>query len=168
MMWEIQRLTKKHDRTQFSSGNALLDDWLRFRAGQYDRRDLARTYVAAAPVAMVVLGYYAIANHFVEYDVLPQEQAKGLPTLDVPVVLLGRLAVDQRQQGQGIGRGLLADALRRSVALADQIGIRAVEVHAVDEDAVRFYSKFGFLPLLDDPQHLFLPMKVIRKLPFSS
>ena len=87
-----------------------------------------------------------------------------MPRLDVPVVLLGRLAVDRSVQGQGLGSLLLIDALRRAQHLAEHVGIRAVEVDAIDEAARQFYSRFGFVPLLDDPNHLFLPMPVIRKL----
>ena len=111
-----------------------------------------------------MLGYYALSNHRVRYDALPEEQAKGLPTIDIPVVLLGRLAVDKGLQGRGLGAYLLIDVLRRANRLSEQIGIRAVEVDAIDENARQFYLKFGFVPLLDDPRHLFLPMAVVRAL----
>jgi GNAT superfamily N-acetyltransferase len=87
-----------------------------------------------------------------------------LPKIAVPVVLLGRLAVDRTVQGQGLGAHLLIDALRRTECLAEAVGIRAVEVDAIDDAARRFYLKFGFGPLADDPNHLFLPLHVIRKL----
>jgi GNAT superfamily N-acetyltransferase len=162
--WVIERLAKKHDRTSFNCGRPMLDDWLKLRASQFERRDLARTYVATKKGGTTVLGYYAISNHRVTCDALPAEEAKGLPRIDTPVVLLGRLAVDQSAQGQGLGEFLLVDALRRSQHVADQIDVRAVEVDAIDEDARAFYAKFGFVPLIDDPNHLFLPMQVIRKL----
>lgn len=111
-----------------------------------------------------VAGYYAISSHHVGYESLPADQAKGLPRIDVPVVLLGRLAVDQSARGQGLGSLLMIDALRRAEHLAARLGIRAVEVDAIDEAARQFYLKFGFTPLEDQPNHLFLPMHVIRKL----
>jgi GNAT superfamily N-acetyltransferase len=89
---------------------------------------------------------------------------KGLPRLDVPVVLLGRLAVDRTTQGQGLGSLLLIDALRRVQHLAEQVGIRAVEVDAIDDAARQFYLRFGFVSLLDASNHLFLSTQVIRKL----
>ena len=95
---------------------------------------------------------------------LPEEQAKGLPTIDIPVVLLGRLAVDKTAQGQGLGQYLLIDALRRVAHISEQIGVRAVEVDALDDQARQFYLKFGFVPLLGHQRHLFLPLHVIRKL----
>lgn len=162
--WEIQRLDRIHERDGFDCGVPLLNEWLRKLAGQYERRDLARTYVVAEKGQPKVLGYYAISNHQVSFDALTEDQAKGLPTLDIPVVLLGRLAIDRTAQGQGLGEYLLMDALRRANHISQHIGIRAVEVHAINEAAQRFYLKYGFVSLLDDPHHLFLPMQVIRQL----
>lgn len=162
--WEIQRLGRSHDRSQFDCGTKILNDWLQKLVGQYEKRDLARAYVAVSPGQQRVLGYYAISNHRVSYEALPADQAKGLPQIDVPVVLLGKLAVDISTKGQGLGTFLLQDALRRACYLADQIGIRAVEVDAIDDSAKAFYLKYGFVPLLDDQRHLFLTMQVIRKL----
>jgi len=162
--WVIERLGSQHDRTGFSCGQAALDDWLKLRAGQYEKKDLARTYVAVRPGNPTVLGYYAIATHRVAFEALAEDQAKGLPRIDVPVILLGRLAVDTSTQGQGLGGLLLIDALRRAQHLADQVGIRAVEVDAIDDAARDFYVRCGFTPLADAPRHLYLPMQVIRKL----
>lgn len=113
--WLIERLAKSHDRSQFSCGEIGLDDWLKTRAGQFDRKDLARTFVALTPGQVRVLGYYALASHRVRLEALPEDQAKGLPKIDVPVVLLGRLAVDASVHGKGLGSFLLIDALRRAL-----------------------------------------------------
>lgn len=161
--WDIERLQRSHERGSFDCGKAALNDWLRRIAGQHERRDLARTYVAVRPGELTVLGYYALSTHQVTYEAMPQDQAKGLPTSDVPAILLGRLAVDKTVQGVGLGRHLLIDALRRASHISEHVGVRAVEVHAIDDEARRFYLKCGFVPLLDD--HLqFLPLHVIRKL----
>lgn len=162
--WVIERLTKRHDRLAFDCGQPSLNDWLQLRASQFEKQDLARTYVAARQGKAVVLGYYALSTHRVCYEALPEDQAQGLPRIDVPVVLLGRLAVDRSVQGQGLGALLLIDALRRAEHISEQVGIRAVEVDALDEAARNFHLTFGFVSLLDDPKHLFLPMHVIRKL----
>ena len=98
------------------------------------------------------------------HEVLPTAEAKGLPRLDVPVVLIGKLAVDRSVQGQGLGALLLVDALRRSLQISEQVGIGAVEVDAIDDAARNFYLKFGFRSLLDDPRHPFLTMAEVRKL----
>jgi len=125
---------------------------------------LARTYVAVKPGDVKVLGYYALSNHQVCYEALPEEQSKGLPTIDVPVVLLGRLAVDKTVQRQGLGEYLLLDAMRRADYISQHLGVRAVEVHALDDAARRFYLRYGFVSLRDDRRHLFLPIQVIRQL----
>jgi predicted GNAT family N-acyltransferase len=111
-----------------------------------------------------VKGYYALSKHTVVYEALSPEQSQGLPRIDIPVVLIGRLAVDLSAGSLGLGEFLLLDALRRCEYLAQKIGIRAVEVDAMDESAQRFYEKYGFRSLTDDPRHLFLPLQVIRKL----
>jgi len=162
--WDIERLARTHDRSQFDCGVATLNDWIQKLASQHERRDLARAYVAVQSGDTRVLGYYAISNHRVSYETLQEDQAKGLPRIDVPVVLLGRLAVDRSAHGQGLGEFLLLDVLRRASHIADQIGVRAVEVDAIDDTAKRFYQKYGFVSLLDDERHLYLPMQVIRKL----
>jgi predicted N-acetyltransferase YhbS len=89
--------------------------------------------------------------------------AKGIPNHPVPVVLLARLAVDRRFQGRGVGKGLLRDALLRSLAAAEVVGIRAVLVHAKDQHAADFYGQFGFAPSPTDPLHLMLLMKDLRR-----
>jgi predicted N-acetyltransferase YhbS len=93
---------------------------------------------------------------------LPEKLAKKLPRHPVPVAVLARLAVDLSVKGQGLGRSLIGDALTRCVSLSDQIGIHAVFVEAIDDEAVRFYERFGFVPLRDQPDKLFLRIDVAR------
>lgn len=163
--WTIESFDRnRHNRSGFDCGHPLLNDWLATKAGQFERKDLARVYVLVAAGETTVKGYYALSSHTVGFEALPEDQAKGLPRIDMPVVLIGRLAVDRSTQGQGLGEFLLIDALRRAEYLANKVGIRAVEVHAINDAARQFYEKYGFLSLQDDPQHLFLPMHVIRKL----
>jgi GNAT superfamily N-acetyltransferase len=162
--WVIERFGKDHDRSAFNCGHAALDDWLKLRASQFEKKDLARTYVALRSGDVVAMGYYSLATHRVTYEALPDDQAKGIPRIDVPVVLLARLAVDRKVQGQGLGSALLLDAMRRAERLSFEVGVRAMEVDAIDEAARTWYLRFGFVSLVDDPNHLFLPMKIIRKL----
>ena len=162
--WIVARLNESHDRSGFDCGNGSLNEWLKRSAGQFDRRDLSRTYIATRPGETAVCGFYALSTHRVVYEDLSAVQSKGLPRMDVPVGLLGRLAVDQSSQGQGLGAFLLIDALRRALHISEQVGIRAVEVDAIDNAAQAFYLKFGFRSLLDDPRHLMMPMHEIRKL----
>lgn len=163
--WSVEAFDRsRHDRSQFDCGGPVLNEWLTTKVSQFEKKDLARTYVLVESDDVVVRGYYALSNHTVIFDALPEDQAKGLPPFDVPVVLIGRFAVDLSTQGQGMGEFLLIDALRRAEYLAGKIGIRAVEVDAINKAARRFYEKYGFLSLKDDRQHLLLPMQVIRKL----
>ena len=159
----IEPLERSHEGAEFSCGRAPLDDFLRTLVHQYAKRDLGRTYVAVRPGAKRVLGYYTLASGSVSFASLPAELARKLPRHPVPVVLLARLAVDRTVQGQGIGAALLIDALRRCLELAAALGVHAVEVHAIDSAAQSFYEKYGFVPLLDAPQHLYLPLATIRQ-----
>jgi GNAT superfamily N-acetyltransferase len=162
--WSIDPLAKSHERGSFSCGKPSLDKFIRELATQYERRDMGRTFVATVPPAAVVLGYYTLAAGAVACDQLPAEAARKLPRHPIPVVHLGRLAVDQRAHGQGLGKFLLLDALSRCLRLAEQTGVFAVEVQALDEEARQFYLKYGFTSLADDRQHLYLSMKDVRKL----
>jgi GNAT superfamily N-acetyltransferase len=163
-MWEIAKLEARHERADFDCGISALSEWLKQRANQWDKKDLARTYVLVPQGQSTVMGYYALSNHHVSFEALPADQAKGIPTIDVPVVLLGKLAVHRSLQGQGLGGVLLVDALRRISTLAKDVGIRAVEVDAIDDDVRKFYLKYGFVALRDNPKHVWLPMAVVRKL----
>lgn len=160
----IERLAAHHDRSQFDCGQASLNDWLKQLSGQYERRDLTRAYVLTRADDRVVLGFYGLSSHSVSRDLLPDEFAKGLPRIDIPVVLIGRLAVDRTVHGQGLGSVLLIHAFRKALSIAKHIGVRAVEVDAIDDSARRFYERHGFRPLRDNPKHLYLPISLIRSM----
>lgn len=132
-----------HDIQPFDCGKPTLNDWLKKRAVKAQRiGSSARTYVVCSPAAQVI-GYYALATGSVNREDVPGKVKKNMPN-PIPVVLLGRLAIDQSFKGQGIGVGLLKDALMRVLNAAEQIGVRAVLVHALDETARNFYLKHGF------------------------
>jgi GNAT superfamily N-acetyltransferase len=160
----IEPLSSTHERNLFCCGKSPLDDFLRLHAGQYDRKNMGRTYVAVRPSEHVVRGYYTLASGAVAFATLPEEASRKLPRHPIPVVRLGRLAVDQSARGQRLGETLLMDALQRCLTLSEALGIFAVEVHAIDEEARGFYLKYGFTALADDERHLYLPMKAVRKL----
>jgi GNAT superfamily N-acetyltransferase len=156
----IERLKSGHERESFDCGEPTLNDYLRRFARQNDDKGLGRTFVAVEPGSAEIQGYYALSSGGVRFDLVPV----NLPRYPVPVAHLGRLAVDLKHQGKRIGETLLLDALARAERAAEQLGIHAVEVVAIDDSARAFYLKYGFTPLLDDPRHLYLPMKTIRKL----
>jgi GNAT superfamily N-acetyltransferase len=160
--WQIEPFNRSHDRGEFSCGKAPLDDFIRTLAGQYEKRKCGRTYVAVRPGERRVYGYYTLASGAVPFQHLPPRAAKKLPRHPVPVVLLGRLAVDRAAQGQGLGAILLRDAFRRCLSLSRTLGIYAIEVDAIDEPAKQFYQKYGFIPLLDHDLHLHLPLNTLE------
>jgi GNAT superfamily N-acetyltransferase len=162
--WNIESLKSQHNRSQFDCGNIILNDWLRLRATQYERRHISRTFVATRVGAHEVLGFYSLSAHHVEYRDLTDKLTKGMPRLDIPVVLIGRLGVDLRVQGQGLGSALVVSAFRRTLKHAKELGIRGVEVDAIDEKARAFYMRLGFESLRDDVNHLFMSMTVLEKL----
>lgn len=161
--WVIEPLGKHHDRTAFACGKPSLDDFLRTMAGQYDKRRFGRTFVAVPAGEVRVIGYFTLSASAIPFDHIPPDAARKLPKHPAPVVLLGRLAVDQSAQGNKLGEGLLLDALQRAVDSSAGLGVHAVEVHALDAGAARFYAKYGFVPLLDDPLHLYLPITTIEE-----
>src|SRR5450631_3865511 len=128
--WVMESLKHSHQRGEFCSGNSQLDAFLRLHVSQYEKRRLGRTYVAVQPGESRVQGYYTLASGAVAFANLPAKAAKKLPRHPVPVILLARLAVDQVDQGKGLGGHLLADALRRCLSLAEALGVHAVEVDA--------------------------------------
>lgn len=161
--WRIEPFGKPHDRSAFTCGKPALDDFLRTRVSQYEKRRLGKTFVAVSEGENRVMGYYTLAAGAVAFEHLPTKTSAKLPKHPVPVILLARLAVDQSAQGKGLGEKLLLDALQRSLDLSDNFGAHAVEVDALDDSAIAFYVKYGFAPLLDNPRHLYLPMATIDK-----
>lgn len=137
-----EKLSPAHDLSSFDCGNRSLNEWLKRFALVNQRNDSAQTYVAQRKGAVV--GYYALTAGSVRPDSAPARIAKGLARHPIGVILLARLAVDRSEQGRGLGKALLKDALLRIAGAADTIGARAVLVSAIDEDARRFYEHFGF------------------------
>lgn len=163
--WIIEKLDKWHDRAAFVCGVPELDEYLRRFAGQNERSGLSQHFVAVASAGDArILGYYALSAGSVAFELVPEELKNRLPRYPIPVAHIGRLAVDRSMQGRGLGEELLIDALARIARVGDEVGIHAVEVVAINDSARRFYLKYGFTPLYDDEQHLYLSMSVVRKL----
>lgn len=162
--WLVEELHTDHDRSAFSCGQPSLDEFIKRYASQNQKSGVSRTFVALKPHESTVHGYYSLAAGAVAFANLPEDQRKRLPRYPVPVAHLGRLAVDKTAQGEGLGSFLLIDALRRIQDVADSIGIHAIEVVAIDESAKNFYLKYGFDELEDDPYHLYISLKTVRKL----
>jgi GNAT superfamily N-acetyltransferase len=151
-----EHIGPEHDLYSFRSGIGVLDDWLRRRALLNEQTGASRTYVVCAENKRVV-GYYALANGSVAASAATGRTRRNMPD-PVPVMVLGRLAVDETYQGRGMGRGLLRDAILRTVQAAEIGGIRAMLVHAISEDAKRFYEACGFGVSPLDPMTLMITM----------
>jgi GNAT superfamily N-acetyltransferase len=134
-------LTAAHDLSAFASGEAMLDDWLRRRAMANQLSGVSRTYVLSAE--KLVVGYYTLAAGAIAIDDAPGRVRRNMPD-PIPMAVLGRLAIDQRRQGRGLGRLLLRDAILRTRQAAEMIGIRGILVHALSPAAKRFYETSGF------------------------
>lgn len=158
----IVKLEKAHATDAFNCGAAPLDIYLQRYALGNQSAGGAQTYAALLNGAVV--GYYSLSTASVEYDQAPERTKKGMARHPIPVILIARLAVDHTWQGKGLGAALLLDALRRVLAAADIVGIRAILVHAKDEAAKRFYEHFDFDPSPVDPLQLFLIVKDVARL----
>ncbi len=156
-----EKLSTEHDLSGFNSGEPILDDWLRRRALQNEASGTSRTYVVCA--GKQVVGYYTLANGAVTHAEAPGRVRRNMPD-PVPVMVLGRLAVDKDFQRHGIGTGLLRDAVLRTVQAAEIAGIRAILVHAISETAKRFYESYGFISSPVDPLTVMIPLAEARKM----
>lgn len=136
-----ETLSPEHDLSSFESATAILDDWRRRRALANQASGASRTYVICAGKRAV--GYYALAVGAVAPAEATGRTRRNMPD-PIPVMIVGRLAVDTAYQGRGLGRALLRDAILRTMQAAEIAGIRAVLVHAISEDAKRFYERCGF------------------------
>jgi GNAT superfamily N-acetyltransferase len=153
-------LKADHDLSQFASGRPILDDWLRQRAARNESAGASRTYVVAEGARVV--GYYALSTGAVEPRRAPGKVRRNMPD-PIPVMVMGRLAVDRAWQGRGLGRALLKDAILRTLMAAEIAGLRALLVHALDAEAARFYRANGFLVSPIDPLVLLLPLGTARQ-----
>jgi GNAT superfamily N-acetyltransferase len=152
-----ERLTPEHDLSAFDSGSEKLDEWLRRRALFNEVQGGSRTYVICR--GDQIAGFYCLASGAIARESAPGKIRRNMPD-PILVVVLGRLAVDRRFQGEGLGQSLLRDAVWRTTQAAEIAGIRAILVHAKDERARLWYDRFGFfLPSPTDPLTLMAPLQ---------
>ncbi len=149
----------------FSCGDSALDRYLRTQITQDSRRDIAKPFVVVEAATGIVAGYYTLSTASVRLNDLPPDTFKRLPRYpDFPAVLIGRLAIDQRYQGQGLGCALLIDIYRRTRRIDAEAAVLGVIVDAADEVAQSFYEKHQFQRSPVNPHRLILPMQTIRQL----
>lgn len=153
-------LTATHDRESFACGVVILDEWLKKRALRNEAAGASRTYVVCA--GTTVVGYYALAAGGMARSGAPPSMRRNMPD-PIPAMVLGRLAVDRRYQRRGLGQDLLRDAVERVLRAADIVGIKAILVHAISEEAKRFYLAQEFLEFPEEPMTLCLPLETVRQ-----
>jgi len=158
MPWIIQPLLPSHDLSSFDCGEPSLNSFLQRHALRNDRAGLGRTFVATTNDHHVQ-GYFTISTGSIQFDTIPDHTHKRLPKYPIPTAHLGRLAVDLRAQRQGLGEALLIEALRKIATASTFVGVYAIDVFALHDRAAKFYLKFGFVPMLDHPNHLLLPIQ---------
>jgi predicted N-acetyltransferase YhbS len=149
-------ITASHLIEAFACGIPVLDDWLKRRALKNEVSGASRTFVVCHDGQVV--GYYALATGSVEHRDAPGKLRRNMPD-PIPMIVLGRLAVDQQWQRAGIGRGLLKDAVLRSVSVSQHAGVKALLVHVLSEDAKTFYMRNGFLESPLDPMTLIISLQ---------
>ena len=160
--FRLAPLGAEHDRDSFDCGEEALDRYFKTQATQDIRRRVANCFVATESTSSVVAGYYTIASAGIPFVDLPPEESRRLPRYpSLPAVRIGRLAVDRRFQGRGLGEMLLLDVMRRSMNLPP--AIYALLVDAKNDRAVAFYQPYGFRVFASQPRTLFLPMATLAK-----
>lgn len=163
MNLELELLSKLHEKKEFSCGKELLDGYIRNQAKQDNIRDLSVCYVLNEVETKRVIGYYTLSSNTINRSEFPEDLIKKLPPsyINLPTILLGRLAVDKRDKGNGYGEFLLTNALNKAVELSESLGVLAVIVDPIDKDAENFYSAYGFT-LFPGNGKMFITIKTIK------
>lgn len=157
----IEALRKGHDRSGFSCGKPELDDFLKRLARQHQDRGFSKTYVAVELGATQILGYVTVSAGSVLIEEADEEVFSRLPRHPMPVLHVGRLATDLRFAGRGIGSLLLAHAADVALAASESLGVYAMELDAMDEEAFAYYLRRGFLPIKSGGMRLYAPLSTI-------
>lgn len=152
-------LAEHHELDSFNSGEASLDEWLKKRARANQSGGASRVFVACE--GSRVAGYYALSSSSIAPAIVPGRFRRNMPD-PIPVVLLGRLAIDKSWQGKGVGRSMFRDAAMRVSQAADIIGVRGIIVHAISDDARKFYLALGFTECAEAPMTLVVTLQDIR------
>ena len=157
--WSVPApLTAAHNVTAFESGESTLDYWLKHRALRNEGRGASRTYVVCDD--HLVVAYYCLSTGSVSSELAPGRIRRNMPE-PIPVMVLGRLAVDLAWQRRSLGKALLRDAILRTIQVSEVVGVKALLVHALSDQAVRFYEANGFYPSPSNPKTLFLPLSEV-------
>ncbi len=170
MVWSFYEVTNLNlNRSLFDCGISELNDYLQRYARQNHKKGIAKTWVMVnSNNEQVPVGYYSISMAELQRESLSDEEKKGFPRYPLPVIRIGKLAVDKQLQGQRLGELLLVDIFKRGIRISQDIGVVGFLVDAINERAKQFYLKYGFSPLVNSPLSLFLPMTRISQLNFNN
>lgn len=159
----IEKLNKDHKKSDFDCDNELLNNYIQKQAKQDVNRDLSACYILNDINDKKVLGYYTLSGNSIDRNDFPIELMQKMPPsyVNLPTILLGRLAVDKNEKGKGFGSILLMDALKKCVVISESLGVLAVIVDPFDENAISFYKKYGFI-LIPSNNKMFIPIKTIQ------
>lgn len=160
MTLSLSSISKALQKSPFDCGNPVLNDYFRFYAFKNDQLSIGKTFVALDETGAVA-GYMTLSNAQIDVNVLPETIRLKLPRYPIPAFRIGKLAIDLRFQGAGVGAWLLRIALEKALSISAAVGLYAVIVDAIDEKAKTFYMKYGFISFQEDPLKLFLPLATI-------
>lgn len=160
MTLSLVPVTKAFQKVSFDCGNPVLNDYFRLYAFKNDQLSIGKTFVAMDDIGNIA-GYMTLSSAQIEVDLLPDTIKTKLPRYPVPAFRIGKLAVTSRFQGLGVGAWLLRSALEKALAVSTSVGLYAVIVDAIDENAKNFYLKYGFISFTEYPLTLFLPLSTI-------
>ena len=165
MKKQIELLSRKHNKKEFDCGKEMLDSYFQNQANQDLKRKLSACFVWEDVDTGLIQGFYTLSNNSIPLNIIPDKWRRILPVsyTSIPATLLGRLAIDKRFQGKGIGQILLMDALKRSYDISDEIDSFAVVVDPLDDEAEKYYEKFGFIKL-PDRKKMFIAMQTLKSL----
>lgn len=159
-------LDNKHNFSNFDCGNSTLNDWLKKRALKNEAAGASRTFVVTNKTNYII-GYYCLSTGAIEHSSSPKKVKRNMPD-PIPIMILGRLAVDVQYQNKSIGKGLLKDAILRTIKVSQQTGIRALLVHALSEEAKQFYIQHGFYESPTNNMTLMITIKEAVKVVVST
>lgn len=161
----IELLDKKHNRKEFDCGKELLNNYLKNQAGQDVKRKLSACFVLVDNETNLIQGFYTLSNYSIPLSSFSEQIRKKLPKsyISIPTTLLGRLAIDKKYQGKGIGKILLIDALKRCYHISTEIGSFGIVVDPIDNEAKNFYEKYDFIEL-PDSKKMFIAIKTLKEL----
>lgn len=159
MLTTPEPINSTHSLQLFDCGNTHLNQWLKTKACKNEKGGASRTYVVCDHKRVVA--YYALATGAIDHDRAPNKMSRNMPN-PIPIMVLGRLGVDLNYQHKGIGKGLLKDAILRTLQVSYIVGVKALLVHAISKEAKAFYTQNGFIESPIDPMTLFVSIKSIE------